>query len=104
MQPNEAVIVVIAIATFFVLWTSSVVAGLMWLNAQFSRNRAATYESAAKLERQFQAEHGRHDLRIRALEFWRVAREGTLTPDMSSRQLALDYMEKKNEDDDANKF
>lgn len=100
MQTNEAVIVIVAIGTFIVLWTTSIIAGIMWLNAQFSRNRAATYDSAKKLERQFAAEMQRHDRRIRALEFWRVSREGVLTPDGSQGQAAIEYMDRMEHDDD----
>lgn len=76
MQTNEAVIVIATICSFAVLWTTSIAAGIWWLSAQFSKNRAATYETAANLKREFTDELGRHDRRIRNLEFWRVAKDG----------------------------
>jgi len=76
MQSNEVVLVITAITGAMMLWTTSIIGGVLWLNKQFSRNRQATYESAEKLRKEFGAELKRHERRLLSLEFWRVSKDG----------------------------
>lgn len=65
---NESISLGLAIFGAVLIWTTSVIGGMVWLNAKFRSHESILYRELAKLRRELAAMNYSYNTRIQRLE------------------------------------
>lgn len=87
---NEAATLVLAIFGAIMVWTTSVIGGVVWLNAKFRRVEVNFFREADKRRREVDAELRHHAVKIQRLEIYNF---GITGPDFQMPENGKDHFE-----------